>query len=502
MKQRFPLTLGLVLGLLGVSQIARGQTAEELEAAEFPNRAALAAIGSLQSALGDVVEDNVECVRDSVSIGCKAISDQTGLVDISEPRQVRLTVAATLYRVVRFTATATPAKPAITPEMQARLDKCQRVLDNFAARPLNTGRQCSWEIMHRIVAYGIQTEVHRDGPTGPRVNAIGWILMGGRCNGVPLLQPGRDQIYLGLGPGVQGHQGQFLGMLAQSHVAPESPFELGGRQYTIADLVEQEKRDVNSRMELTFKLIALSYYLNSDDTWTSNDGETWSISRLVQEEIRQPLQNAACGGSHRLFGLSSAFLMRAKEGLPIDGEFKRAQTYIHDYQHYTLGTLQNPDGSFSTDWFNRPANAPDIDRKIQTTGHMLEWLVFSLSDAELHDPRITKSIDFIANTLDAAPDKDWSVGPLGHALHALAIYSKRIETEGTPPHPKVARQSSPRVSMRDTSPRDSVAPPVDFLRVRARFQQTAVPPRPSAPMGQRSARFRRGMALRLAHSIG
>jgi hypothetical protein len=361
--------------------------------------------------------------------------------------------------------------------MQDRLAKCQRVLDNFAGRPLNTGRQCSWEIMHRIVAYGIKTEVRRDGPTGQPVNAIGWILMGGRCNGVPLLQPGRDQIYLGVGPGVQGHPGQFLGMLAQSHVSPESPFELGGRQYTVADLIAQEKRDINSQMELTFKLIALSYYLNSDDKWTTNDGETWSIARLVQEEIRQPMHNAACGGSHRLFGLSSAFLMREKEGLPIDGEFKRAQTYIHDYQRYTLGTLQNPDGSFSTDWFTRPANAPDTARKIQTTGHMLEWLVFSLPDADLHDPRVIKAVDFVADTLNAEPDRDWSVGPLGHALHALAIYSHRIETEGMPQQPKVARHYSPQVAMRDAIHADVPAPKVILPRRRA----TA-----STPLGDRT----------------
>jgi hypothetical protein len=28
--------------------------------------------------------------------------------------------------------------------------------------------------------------------------------------------------------------------------------------------------------------------------------------------------------------------------------------------------------------------------------------------------------------LNDSPNHDWSVGPLGHALHALAIYDKRV----------------------------------------------------------------------------
>ncbi len=146
---------------------------------------------------------------------------------------------------------------------------------------------------------------------------------------------------------------------------------------------------------------------------------------MAKEEIQLPLRNAACGGTHRLFGLSSSFIYRAKRDQPIDGEFAAVQKYIRDYQRYTLHKLQNPDGSLSTDWFERPANASDVARKIQTTGHMLEWLVFSLPQDELRDPQVVKSVEFIASTLDENPNHDWSVGPLGHALHALAIYNKR-----------------------------------------------------------------------------
>ena len=71
---------------------------------------------------------------------------------------------------------------------------------------------------------------------------------------------------------------------------------------------------------------------------------------------------------------------------PSTGEFVRAQKFINDYHRYTF-SLQNPDGSFSTQWFTRREADPDVDRRLKTTGHIAEWLAFSLSDKEMRDPR-------------------------------------------------------------------------------------------------------------------
>jgi hypothetical protein len=318
------------------------------------------------------------------------------------------------------------ADPSLPPELQSLSERIHDILATYSERQLNSAQQSPWEIMHRIVAFGIPTEIRREGPDGERVNAIGWLLWGNRSNSLPLVVLSGGKPMCTVGPGMQGHPGQFLGMLAQSEVSPTSPFKLQGKSFTVADIIEQEKLDCSSNMELTFKLIAFSYYLKSDETWTNRDGQTWSISKLIQEEIRTPVRSGACGGTHRLFGLSSAYLYRAKRGKPIDGEFKRAQTFIRDYQRYTLSSLENPDGSFSTEWFNHPANASDLPRKLQTTGHILEWLVWSLPEDELRDPRIIRSAKFLADTLSDQTKHDWSVGPLGHALHALAIYDKRL----------------------------------------------------------------------------
>ena len=100
------------------------------------------------------------------------------------------------------------------------------------------------------------------------------------------------------------------------------------------------------------------------------------------------------------------------------------QDLYEDFHRCTLG-MQNADGSFSTEWFVGPG-ASGIDRRVQTTGHILEWLAFSLPEEELKIGQMNKAVDYLAGILLASPQHDWSIGPLGHALHALAIYDDRL----------------------------------------------------------------------------
>ena len=200
------------------------------------------------------------------------------------------------------------------------------------------------------------------------------------------------------GPGVQGHYGQFLAILAQSRLPIDYPMLMSGKTFTIADLIEHEKVDCQPGEELTFKLIGLMHYLDSDETWTSRYGEDWSIPRLIPEELKQPIRGAACGGTHRLMGFSYAVNKRIQRGKPMTGEFLRAQRFINDYHRYTF-SLQNPDGSFSTQWFTRREANPDVDRRLKTTGHIAEWLSFSLSDDELRSPAMVKAVDYLATIL-------------------------------------------------------------------------------------------------------
>jgi len=384
----------------------------------------------------------------------------------------------------------------MTPEIAALGEKIRRVLATYEAKHLNARDNSCWEVMHGLIAFGPRTEIYRDGPGGATVNAIGWLSWGARCQGQPLivLQDGHPHGLYGVG--LEGHDGQFLAMLAQWRVRPESPMHIGGQDFTVADLIEEEKATCQSGTELTFKLIALAHYLPSDAQWTSRYGEHWDIPKLIKAEIEAPIHGATCGGSHRLLGIANAVKERAKQGQPIDGQWARAAKYIADYQRYTLGTLQNPDGSFSTEWFNYPADRPgDIDRKLQTTGHMLEFIVWSLPTDDLRDPRVLRALNFLSDILEDNSEKSWSIGPLGHALHTLMVYHERMYNQpALPPLPLTAAAptnasaNAPAPSLLPIQPPPTIDKHDDANRTLPQLQRTAqqpmlLPPadKPSAP---------------------
>jgi hypothetical protein len=281
--------------------------------------------------------------------------------------------------------------------------------------------------MHGFIAFGIPTQVRVGGPAGDLASAIGWSNSGGVCRGQTMLTVTEGRLNALKGYyGVQGHAAQYLAILAQCRVAAGSPIVVQGKRFTVADLIEEEQRACKAGTELTFTLIAMAHYLPTDATWTARDGESWSIAKLVEEEIVQPIRGAACGGTHRLFGLSYGCQRRLKATGQLDGVYLRADRYVRDFQNFTLTKLQNRDGSFSTEWFKYPADREDdIDRKIQTTGHILEWLVASLDQERLYDPRIVAATEFLCRALMREPSRDWKIGPLGHALHALNMYQER-----------------------------------------------------------------------------
>jgi hypothetical protein len=321
-----------------------------------------------------------------------------------------------------------PTRPRtlpLTPAQEALRNKIRKALAIYHRRPVNTRDHNPWEVFHWIVGYGTDATLLQGGPGGQEVNAIGYLNYDGNCRGGSLLFVDRDLPSAEKGPGVQGHFGQYLAILAQSYVRPEYPIRVQGRDFTVADLIEQEKRTCQTGTELTFKLIALTHYLPSDATWKCDRGQTWNIDRLIREELAAPIRGAACGGTHRLMGLSFAYKKREKRGEPITGESLRAQKYIRDYHKYTY-SMQNRDGSFSTEWFNRGGSRQDLERRLQTTGHILEWLAYSSNDNELDDPRLVRAVDYLSGILiDHRNSQKWEIGHLGHAVHGLALYDQR-----------------------------------------------------------------------------
>lgn len=340
----------------------------------------------------------------------------------------------------RRTVAEPPVK--ITRHMAALRPRIARTTSFYFDRPLNTRDDSAWSIMHSILGYGVDGTVAINGQRGRRTNAIAWMCSNNLCANRRLLYLDRGGYIRGAeGAGFQGHPGQFLAMLAQVNLRRDYPIRVQGRAFTVEDLVEAEMQSCSAERELTFKLIGISHYLQSDSTWKAGNGQEWDLSKLLEIELSQPVNGAACGGTHRLMAIAFAVRTKERRGESLEGPYQRAKKYIQDYQKYAL-SLQNRDGSFSSDWFKRRANWGDRDRQLQTTGHILEWLVYSLPRNELSDPRVTRSVDFLCNLMTRHRYHDWEVGPRGHALRALSLYQRRVYGQSLPPKTLAQRNTN------------------------------------------------------------
>jgi hypothetical protein len=280
--------------------------------------------------------------------------------------------------------------------------------------------------MHGMLSYGVHSRIRQGGPRGEHITAVGWLCYNRPCKGKSLLYVTPEgELRAKQGVGLQGHMGQLLAMLAQCHVSPEYPIRVGASEFKIRDLIEAEKKTCYPKSELTFKLIAFSHYLELDETWVNDQGLNWDFSRLISEELAQPIRGAACGGTHRLAGLSLAVKARLKSGAPLDGEYARAAEFVKNYQNYAF-RMQNRDGSLSTRWLQGQGDEDDTDRRVKTTGHILEWLIYSLDDHELREMRTIRAVSYLTNLLSTNFDHEWEVGPRSHAIHALLLYDERV----------------------------------------------------------------------------
>ncbi len=335
--------------------------------------------------------------------------------------------------------------PPLTQQQRRLRDKIRRVLTHYYNRPFNTRNRGPWELMHGMLAFEVHSQVLQGGPSGDPITAVGWLCFNQPCKRRTLMHLDKDgEMRVRVGPALQGHQGQLLAMLAQSSVSKKYPIRIDDQEFTVADLIEMEKRTCYPRTELTFKLISMAHYLKTDAQWLNDQGLQWDIPRLIREEIRQPVRGAACGGTHRLAGLTLAYKKRVKRGEPVDGDYLRAKKFVQNYQRYAY-RLQNSDGSFSTEWFRGRGNEQDIDRRLKTTGHLLEWLLYASTDQELYDRRTTQAANYLADIMYTNRYRDWEAGPLGHAIHALLVYDRLVygkhdKWQSTPVASKKTRQ--------------------------------------------------------------
>lgn len=302
--------------------------------------------------------------------------------------------------------------------------RIRQVLRFYFNNPPDVSRYTPWEILHYAIAFGVDAQIKTGSQTA---NAIGWLCWNYPARGQTLFSATGNprQLAVHIGPGIEGHEGQVLALLALSKVRRDFVIKVNGTDFTVEDLIRHEQSTCDLGSELTFQLLALSHYLNSEDSWRSDAGEQFTIERLLQSELAQQVNGAACGGTHRLMGISYALNRRRHRDEELTTLWRRAEKYLQDYQKYVM-SLQNPDGSFSSNWFQRRGVTSDYQRSLYTSGHIVEWLLFSVDDAMLLHERVLKAVDFLCSNLYAHRRDRLDMGTIGHALRALTIFDERV----------------------------------------------------------------------------
>jgi len=340
-------------------------------------------------------------------------------------------------------AAAPPAAAVDPPSLCDRIDAV--IAHARDGRLLDAGVQGAWQVVHGILAFGPEFPVGVKGRTVPAIDHLldggpitGWKLRRGDHGVIAIVEEGSTM--------GQGHPDQWLGYLSQCGVAVtegdgrlaggiplETPLMVAGRRFTVGDLLAQAQHDIRPGQEATWTLMALSAWLPPDASWTSRDGEAWTTERVVRMEAQADIVTAACGGTHRLYGLAAAIdaHRRATAGEPTGGWAEAAA--VLDESIDRARRFQQPDGSFSVHFFDRPAASPDVFATLAATGHIFEVLALALDDERLTEPWVTRAADRLVTLLERTADVDVECGGLYHAVHGLALYRRRIcGTAGIP----------------------------------------------------------------------
>ncbi|WP_246112491.1 ADP-ribosylation factor-directed GTPase activating protein isoform b [Allorhodopirellula solitaria] len=313
------------------------------------------------------------------------------------------------------------AAAELSPDITRLQQPIEQTLRSFYGRTEKADSRSNWGMMHAIMVYGTDTRIIA---RRRNYSAIAWMAGNNVCRGNRLMTTEGGRLKIREGTGLQGHQAQWLAVLSLAEVPASYPLYADNRKFTIEDLVKIEAAACEEGKELTFSLIGLSHYLETNATWTGAHGETWDFERLIAAELDEPIVGAACGGTHRLMGFAHALRKRRLEGQPIEGQWKRAEQFLDDFVDYTY-TLQNRDGSFSTDWFESRQDNGDVSRKVQTTGHMLEFLLTHLPDEEIVNRPVVSAVRFLTSAMRRVEIDDAGVGYRAHALRSLAMFHER-----------------------------------------------------------------------------
>lgn len=327
---------------------------------------------------------------------------------------------------------------AIAPESQGTaIDplnaKVERAIAATNYRVLTAGQHTPWQIVHAIL--GLKHDCILNTTDGKKISGLQWLATSRFHEGVPLWE---KTPYGGRGHpftkpyAFEGHPTQFLGYMCMADLPLDYKFETGdGTPITVRDIVNDAKMQLREGPEVTWTLWALAHYIPPDSEWINAYGEAWSIERMVQIQTHESVLGAACGGTHGLFVLAYARNRYIATGKPLRGVWLEADQKIRRFVQEAR-TMQNPDGSFSADYFQGRRYDPDFTKRLPANGHMLEWLMIALPQNDLKQDWVRRGVESVADDLYTNRKVAVDCGPLYHAVDALNLYNYRTNANSRP----------------------------------------------------------------------
>ena len=317
--------------------------------------------------------------------------------------------------------------PAIT-DSALLAKRIASVLDDVHGRDLLTTHGF-WTVFHGILGMGPDTML-TDPVTHEKVSALERVRSGKGIRGLEFVETptGIDVVTMpGTGVG-QGHQDQFVAEMVEWSVPLDTKFKVNDKDYTFADFCKhsKERASVTRDQELSWALVIVSKVYGTDHRWKNMYGEKLSLEDIAQYEATQPIKDAACGGTHRLYGLTWAYHLHLASGGKTTGVWRKVADRLAEYSSKAK-RFQNPDGSFSSDYVSSgPSWTRNNEKQIASTGHVFEWLCEQLPDSELREPWMERAAYALTSMILEKQSYAIDGGALYHATHGLHMYQHRV----------------------------------------------------------------------------
>lgn len=316
----------------------------------------------------------------------------------------------------------------VSPQNDKLLKRVEKAIEISKRRILSGDVHTPWQIMHGLLALRKGFEIRVD---KKMVNAWDWIKTNPKFEGEHWFQKtrngGRAHPY-NKPYAFEGHPNQFLAIMAVADIPIDAKIQTPKGAISLKDIVKNAQATVSAEEECAWTLWGLTHYIGSEAQWENKYGERWSIEKLAQVELDQNFYEAACGGTHAIFGLSYALNRHRKSGKRLRGVWLEVDQKVKKFIQLAKSN-QNDDGSFSDDYFRSKKYTSDFETRLSSSGHVLEFLMVSLPNKRLKEKWVRRGVEAMARDLIQFSDQSAECSALYHALDSMVMYRERIQTQ-------------------------------------------------------------------------